>query len=44
MERVLEVCVVMQVYVELVGTGVGVLGRVHAREVLVFEEYRAVCR
>ena len=40
----LVVDVVGQVYVDLVGTGVGVLGRVYAREVLVFEEYRAVCR
>jgi hypothetical protein len=33
-----------KVYVDLVGTGVGVLGRVYAREVLVFEEYWAVCQ
>ena len=44
MERMLVVDVVGQVYVDLVGTGVGVLGRVYACEVLVFEEYRAVCR
>ena len=36
--------VMREVYVDLLGADVGVLGRVYAREVLVFEKYRAVCR
>jgi len=36
--------VMREVYVDLVGAGVGVFGRVYAREVLCFEKYWAVCR
>ena len=36
--------VVREVYVDLVGADVGILGRVYTREVLVLEEDRAVCR
>jgi hypothetical protein len=43
-ERILVVDVMGKVYVDLVGAGVGVPGRVYARQVLVFKEYRAVCR
>ena len=43
-DRSLVVDVVGKVYVDFVGAGVGVLGRVYAREVLVFEEYRVVRR
>ena len=40
----LVVDIVRKVYVDLVGAGVGVLGRVYTRDVLVFEEYRVVRR
>ena len=42
-DHILVVDVMGKVYVHLVGVGVGVLGRVYAREVLVFKEYRVVC-
>ena len=36
--------VVGEVHAECMRAGVWVLSRVHSREVLIFDEYRAVCR
>ncbi len=44
MDRSLVVNVVGEVYVDFVGADVGILSRVYAREVLVLEEGRVVCR
>ena len=44
MDRRIVVNVVGEVYVDLVDVDIGILSRVYAREVLVLEEDRAVCR
>jgi hypothetical protein len=43
-DRSLVVNVMGEVYVDLVGCDVGILGRVYSSKVLVLEEYRAMCR